>query len=83
MKKVEKLSKLRLVMQANAGEQGKLFGSVTSDDVAGLLTEQGYTIGKKQIHFKEAIRTLGSYQVTVELVPEVKTAVALEVIQKA
>lgn len=79
---VEKIQSLKVVVEAKAGEQGKLFGSVTSEDICLALTQCGYAFDKKQIVLKESIRALGSYPVTVELYPEVKACITVEVIQK-
>ncbi|MBI3316791.1 MAG: 50S ribosomal protein L9 [Candidatus Omnitrophica bacterium] len=78
-----RLSKIKIVLEARAGEQDKLFGSVTSDQIREALEHQGYRVDKKHIHLKEAIHSLGSYEVTVELYSEVKAIVALEVIRKS
>lgn len=77
-----KLGKVKLKIDANAGEQDKLFGSVTAEDVQGLLEKKGYSIDKKDIHLSEPIKALGQYTVTVEIFPQVKVSVPLEVLRK-
>lgn len=79
----KKITEFKVTLEARAGEQGKLFGSVTSEDVAGALNRQGLSLDKKQILLKEPIRSLGSFPVTVELYPEVKTSVTVEVVSKS
>ncbi len=78
----EKLQKVKLTIEVKAGEQGKLFGSVTSEDICEALAGRGFAFEKKQIGLKEAIRALGSHAVTVELSPEVKASLTVEVVQK-
>ena len=81
--KVNDLEKLKLTFEVAAGEQDKLFGSVTTEEIRQALTEQGYPIEKKRIHLKEPIRTLGSHTVIVELYPQVKATLTVEVIRKS
>ncbi|WP_020675415.1 50S ribosomal protein L9 [Geopsychrobacter electrodiphilus] len=50
-----------------AGEEGKLFGSVTSMDIEAKLTAAGIEIDRKKIHFDDAIKTLGEHQVSIKL----------------
>ncbi|MCM8776349.1 MAG: 50S ribosomal protein L9 [Candidatus Omnitrophica bacterium] len=81
--KAEELKNLKLILEANAGESDKLYGSVTSEDIRQALLEKGYKIDKKHIRLEEPIRTLGSHVVTVELYPQVKVSVTVEVIRKS
>ncbi len=82
-KAASKLGELKVTIEARAGEQGKLFGSVTTEDIATALQAQGHKFVKKQISLKDPIRTLGSFPVTVELYPEVKASLTVEVVPKA
>ena len=79
----EKLKELKLTVEAAAGEQDKLFGSVTADDIREALAKKGYLVDKKHIHLKEAIRTLGVHTASVEIYPQVKANISIEVIRKA
>ena len=79
----DKLSQLKLTIEARAGEQEKLFGSITSEDIQEALSRAGHKFDKKQIHLKDSIRSLGSYSVTVEIYPQVKATVSVEVVQKS
>ncbi len=78
----EKLSKVKVSIEAQAGEQDKLFGSVTSEEISQALKRQGYDFNKKQIQLKESIRTLGVHPVVIEVYPQVKTTVSVEVVRK-
>jgi large subunit ribosomal protein L9 len=77
-----KISGLSLTITAQAGEEEKLFGSVSNEDIAGSLAEQGINIDKKEIILDEPIKKLGSYQVTVKIHPEVKANLRVWVVKK-
>ncbi len=78
-----KVSGTKVVISAQAGEQDKLFGSVTAEDICNALNQQGYSFKRRQIHLKDAIRSLGIFQVSVELYPQIKAAISVEVVRKA
>lgn len=82
-KRAEALNQLKLTIEAQAGEGDKLYGSVTSEDIRAALEANGHVLDKKQVHLPEHIRTLGLHTVTVELYPQIKASVAVEVIRKA
>jgi large subunit ribosomal protein L9 len=66
---------------AKAGEEGKLFGSVTPERLAQEIERAtGVALDRKQLHVDEAIRSLGSHPVTVRLHPEVTATVPVEVV---
>ncbi|MBN1688851.1 MAG: 50S ribosomal protein L9 [Candidatus Omnitrophica bacterium] len=77
-----KLKSLKLKIDAKAGEKGKLFGSVTAQDVVEALGRQGYQFTKKQIELREAIHALGTYAVNIEIYPQVKATINVEVVQQ-
>lgn len=54
-------------IQARAGEQGKLFGSVTARDIEENLKAQGIVVDRKTIHFEETVKSLGEFTVDVKL----------------
>ena len=78
----EKLSRVKVKIEAQAGEQEKLFGSVTSEDIVEALKQQGYSFQKKQILLKDSIRSLGTHPVAVELFPQVRATVTVDVVRK-
>lgn len=78
----EKLSSLKIKIEAQAGEQDKLFGSITAEDIAQALSQKGHAFDKKHVHLKESIRSLGSHPVTVEIFAQVKATVTVEVVRK-
>ncbi|HEV8429493.1 MAG TPA: 50S ribosomal protein L9 [Pyrinomonadaceae bacterium] len=67
----QQMSSLSLEFRRKAGEQGALYGSVTSMDVAEALRERGYEIDRHRIHLREPLKRLGEYSVTVRLHREV------------
>ncbi len=78
----EKLSTMTIVVKAKAGEEGKLFGSVTSMDIAEHLKSEGIEIDKKKISIDEPIKRLGTYTVTVHLHPEVNAKMTVQVVEE-
>jgi large subunit ribosomal protein L9 len=78
----DRLQALELEVVAKAGEEGKLFGSVTSAHVADLLAEKGFDIGRRKIALEEHIKEVGEHTVPVrlrkELVAEVRLKVSAE-----
>jgi large subunit ribosomal protein L9 len=70
----------KVTIAARAGEEGKLFGSVTAADVAEAIAGQtGIRVDRKDVHLDEPIRSLGSHDVRVHLFPEVEPVLTLEV----
>jgi large subunit ribosomal protein L9 len=60
-----------LTFQAKAGEQDKLYGSITNADIAEALErETGQAIDKRKVELEEPIRELGSYDVPIRLLPD-------------
>jgi large subunit ribosomal protein L9 len=62
-----RLSEMILVMKAKAGEEEKLFGSITAMDIAEELKNQGIGIDKKKIQLDEPIKRLGAYSVNIKI----------------
>jgi large subunit ribosomal protein L9 len=75
----EKLEALQLKVSARAGEEGKLFGSVTNIDIERALREHGFEVDRRRIVLNEPIKQLGDYSVTVRLQPEVEANLKLSV----
>lgn len=77
-----KLESLSITIPAQAGEEEKLFGSVTSDMISVALAAESFAIDKKDIILEEPIKKLGVYQVAVKVHPEVKAALRVWVVNK-
>lgn len=65
-----------------AGDGDKLFGSITTQEIATALKEAGYEVDKKQITIEEAIKTIGEHEVSVKLHPEVSAVLKVLVVRK-
>ena len=61
------LDKLSLKFELKAGEEGRLFGSVTSQMIVDAIAEKGYTVNKKEIEMEESINHVGKYFIDVKL----------------
>ncbi|MDO8461419.1 MAG: 50S ribosomal protein L9 [Deltaproteobacteria bacterium] len=78
----EKLATLICTITKQAGEEDKLFGSVTTMDIAQALAKEGLAVDKKLIHLDEPIKQVGSYVVQVKLHTEVVAKVTVKVVKK-
>ena len=63
----ERLSNLRLTIKARAGEEGKLFGSVTNLDIERALAAQGFSVERRRIRLDEPIKSIGEHTVPIHL----------------
>lgn len=77
-----KVEQVQLTFAARVGEEGKLFGSVTSADIAEQLAAQGFNIEKRLIDLHEPIKALGVYRVPVKLHADVKPEIRVWVIKQ-
>jgi large subunit ribosomal protein L9 len=76
-----RLAAAPLQIPSRAGEDGRLFGSVTVVDVADAIERTaGVTVDRKRIHLPEPIRSVGTHDVTVHLHPDVDASVTVEVV---
>ncbi|MCB9799330.1 MAG: 50S ribosomal protein L9 [Candidatus Omnitrophica bacterium] len=78
-----KLEKLELKIEAPCGEQEKLYGSVTAEDISAALQEKGFELDRKKIQLKDSIRSLGAFEVSVEVYPQVKASLKIQVVSKS
>lgn len=78
-----RLTKVPIRIAAQAGEEGRLFGSITAQDVADELAKEfGEPMDRRRIHLDEPIRSLGTHEVNVHLHPEVEAKVTVEVVAR-
>lgn len=75
----DQLSAVAVSLKAKAGEEGKLFGSITNKDIAEALAEKGYQVDRKKIVLEEPIKRIGTHQVEVKLGHDVTASVTVEV----
>lgn len=74
-----KLEDTTVVVSKKSGADGKLFGSVTSGDIAEGLAEKGYDIDKKKVELGDNIKHAGNYTVKVRVFPEMTADLKVEV----
>lgn len=63
----EKLDGVSITVPKNAGEEDKLYGSVTNRDIADVLTQQGYEVDKRKVVLEQPIQELGIYRIPIKL----------------
>jgi large subunit ribosomal protein L9 len=74
------LSGVTITLTGKAGEEGKLFGSITAQDVADALARQGHAVDKRRIELEHPIKTLGQHTVAIRLPHEVHAEVRVSVV---
>jgi large subunit ribosomal protein L9 len=77
-----RLSEMTIVIKAKAGEAGRLFGAITSKQIAEALEANKITIDKRKIELDDPIRVLGVTKVTVKLYPDVKATLNVQVVEE-
>jgi large subunit ribosomal protein L9 len=77
-----KISELQISIQMKVGEEGKLYGSVTSAMISQELAKKGFDIDKRLISFDDTIKTLGVFDAKIKLHPEVSTTLKVWVISE-
>lgn len=78
------LNQATITIQAKAGESGRLFGSVTTADIAkAIAAQKGHKIDRRKILLDEPLRELGSTVVEIRLHPQVTTSVTVEVVPQS
>ncbi|MFA4948739.1 MAG: 50S ribosomal protein L9 [Candidatus Krumholzibacteriia bacterium] len=78
----EKMKGLSCTIVVQAGEEDKLYGSVTGNDIAKAISDQGFAIEHKQVVLEEPIKKLGVYSVSVRLHREVEVPVKIWVVKE-
>jgi len=81
-KLAERIENVSCTVAKSAGEEDKLFGSVTSMDIEASLKLEGIEIDRKKIILPEPIKALGIYQIPIKLHPEVTAALKLWVVKE-
>jgi large subunit ribosomal protein L9 len=69
-----------VTLSGKAGEEGKLFGSITAQDVADALERQGHPVDRRRVELEHPIKTLGAHTVSIRLHPEVHAQVRVSVV---
>ena len=83
--RAEKVTELaQITIASKAGDEGKLFGSIGTRDIADAITEAGVEVAKAEVKMPEgAIRELGEFDLAIQLHPEVTASVKVTVIAEA
>ena len=76
------LDKLSLKFELEAGEDDRLFGSVTAQMISDAIAEKGYTVDKKEIEISEPIKHVGNYFIHVKFGPELDAKIKVKVTAK-
>ncbi len=67
------------VVVRSAGETGQLYGSVSTRDIADLVTAEGFSVGRNQVELNQPIKTIGLTNVAISLHPEVEVTITLNI----
>lgn len=79
--RAEKLAELTVTIAANAGDEGRLFGSIGTRDIAEAITAAGVAVAKSEVRLPQGVlRETGAYEIDVQLHAEVLQSVKLNVI---
>lgn len=76
------ISKVSLTASVQVGEDEKVFGAITSQDISSLLSEKGFTVDKRDIILEDPIKALGIYNVAIKVAKDVEAEVKLWVIKE-
>ena len=79
----ERLGQVTLTFKARVGRQGRLYGSITSQDIAaGLRESEGIAIDRRLIQLPDPIRTLGTYMIPVKLAQKLEPKITVNVVDE-
>ncbi|MEX0928502.1 MAG: 50S ribosomal protein L9 [Balneolales bacterium] len=76
------LAETSITVAVKAGEDGKIFGSVTSQQIADALSEKGFELDKRKIELEDDVKSLGDYTATVTLSANIKPKVKIWVVKE-
>lgn len=76
---LDKIATIPLVFQLNAGEEDKLFGSVTNKDISDAFEKHGFIVDKRDIVLEEPIKVLGQHKATIKMGEGLEQEVAITV----
>ncbi|MGI9534101.1 MAG: 50S ribosomal protein L9 [Thermodesulfobacteriota bacterium] len=78
----DSLNNVAITIMVKAGEEDKLFGSVTSQNIADSVNKNGFNIDKKDVQLKEPIKELGNYNIGVKVHSEVTANIILDIVRE-
>lgn len=76
----QRLGELTIQIGVKAGEKDRLFGSVTTRDIADRLREEGIEVDRHDVHLREPIKTVGEHQVKIHVMAGVEAQLRVEVV---
>ena len=76
----ESLKGKKITLKIKCGENGKIFGSITTKEIADAVNELGFSVDKKKVLLKDPIKNLGIYDVEIKFLPDVSAKIKVEVI---
>ncbi|OPA79039.1 50S ribosomal protein L9 [Paenibacillus selenitireducens] len=76
------LEETAVIIKAKSGEGGRLFGAITSKQIAEALEKMSFKVDKRKIELHDPIRSLGTMHVVIKLHPEVKTQVKVQIVEE-
>jgi large subunit ribosomal protein L9 len=79
----KELEDMQVVFSAKVGEDNRIFGTVTTQQIAVELTNRGYDINRRDISIDEEIREVGAYTATIRVHPEVEATLDIQVIPES
>jgi large subunit ribosomal protein L9 len=80
----ERLAQVTLTFKARVGRQGRLYGSITSQDIAaGLRDAEGLTVDRRMIELPNPIRSVGNYPIAVKIAPKLEPKITVNVVDEA
>jgi|SRR6056297_2185327 len=71
-----------ITISTRVGEKGQLFEHIKADRIAEKLSEEGFSIDKKQIVLSESLDELGTHEVTIKLIGDIEVTIEVEVVKK-
>ena len=78
----EKIGQISISIAVKTGDNGKMFGSVTSSDILARLVEEGIQLEKKQLNVAQPIKDLGSHKIQAKLTSEIEATFNLEIVSE-
>jgi large subunit ribosomal protein L9 len=78
----DRISQVSVTVTASVGEGDRLYGSVTTRDIAEALKAKGVAIDSKKLHLAEPIKALGQFEVPVKLAPNLSPTIKVNVVKK-
>jgi large subunit ribosomal protein L9 len=79
----DQLASVALVISMKAGEEGRLFGSVTNMQIEKALKAKGLNVDRRKIHLDEPIKTVGEYEVPVRLAADLTVSLKISVVAES